>query len=38
MVICPENRWCGKAGSESDIDEIMDALEESRAAARYAIP
>jgi hypothetical protein len=38
MVIYPENRWCGKAGSESDSDEIIDALEEGRAAAHYAIP
>lgn len=37
MVIYPENWWYGKIESETAIDEIIDALEENRAAEQYLI-
>ncbi len=37
MVIYPENWWYGKVESESDIDAIIDALEEGKAAEKYII-
>jgi (2Fe-2S) ferredoxin len=37
MVVYPENWWYGKIESESAIDEIIDALEEGRAAESYLI-
>jgi len=37
MVVYPENWWYGKVASESDIDTILDALEENRPAEKYLI-
>ncbi len=37
MVIYPENWWYGKIEGESDIDEIIDALEDGKPAGAYMI-
>jgi (2Fe-2S) ferredoxin len=37
MVIYPENWWYGKVESEAAIDEIIDALEEGKTAAKYLV-
>ena len=37
MVIYPENWWYGKIEGESDIDEIIDALEDGKPAGAYRI-
>ena len=37
MVIYPENWWYGKFENESDIDEIIDALEEGKTADKYLL-
>ena len=37
MVIYPENIWYGGIGSEDDIDEILDALEDGNVAEDYLI-
>ncbi len=37
MVIYPENWWYGKIEGESDIDEIIDALEDGKPAGTYMI-
>ena len=37
IVIYPENWWYGGVESESQLDEIIDALEEGKAADRYVI-
>jgi (2Fe-2S) ferredoxin len=38
MVIYPDNLWYGNVTSEGIIDEILDALEEGKAAEEYLIP
>jgi len=37
IVIYPENWWYGGVESESQLDEIIDALEEGKPAERYVI-
>ncbi len=37
MVIYPENYWYGNVESEDIIDEILDALEEGKAAENYLL-
>ncbi len=37
MVIYPENYWYGNVDSEDVIDEILDALEEGKAAEEYLL-
>lgn len=37
MVIHPCNYWYGKVDSEDVIDEILEALEEGKAAEKYLI-
>jgi len=37
MVVYPENWWYGKVENETVIDEIIDALEEDKAAEKYII-
>ena len=37
MIVYPENWWYGKVENESAIDEIIDALEEGKAAEKYII-
>ncbi len=37
MVIYPENYWYGNVDSEDVIDEILDALEEGKAAEDYLL-
>jgi len=37
MVIYPENYWYGNVESEDIIDEILDALEEGKAAEEYLL-
>jgi (2Fe-2S) ferredoxin len=38
MVIYPEGFWYGGVDSEEAVDEILDALEEGKAAEKYLIP
>ncbi len=35
MIVYPEGYWYVKVNSEDDIDEILDALEEGKAAEAY---
>lgn len=37
LVIYPENYWYGGIDSEDKLDEILDALEEGKAAEEYLI-
>ena len=37
MVVYPENYWYGGIDGEDAIDEILDALDEGRAAEKYLI-
>jgi (2Fe-2S) ferredoxin len=37
MVVYPENFWYGGIESEEAIDEILDALNEGKAADKYLI-
>ena len=37
MVVYPEGYWYGGVESEEMVDEILDALEEGRAAEEYLI-
>jgi (2Fe-2S) ferredoxin len=37
MVVYPENYWYGKVESEEALDEILDALNEGKAAEKYLI-
>lgn len=37
LVVYPENYWYGKVESQSAVDEILDALEEGRAAEAYLL-
>jgi len=37
MVVYPEGYWYGNVKSEDTIDEILDALEEGRAATPYLL-
>jgi (2Fe-2S) ferredoxin len=37
MIVYPENWWYGKVESESDIDEIIDALEKGKPAGAYIL-
>ena len=37
LVQYPENYWYGKVENEEAIDEILDALEDGRAAEHYLI-
>lgn len=37
MVVYPENWWYGGIESESDIDNVIDALEEGKPADKYVM-
>ncbi len=37
MVVYPEGHWYGGVDSEEAVDEILDALEEGRAAEKYLL-
>jgi len=37
MVVYPENYWYGNVESEDVIDEILDALEDGKAAEEYLL-
>ena len=37
IVIHPENTWYGGITTEDQLDEILDALEESRVESKYVI-
>lgn len=37
MIVYPENYWYGKIESEEALDEILDALNEGKAAEKYLI-
>ena len=38
MVIYPDKLWYGGVNSEDIIDEILDAMEDGKAAQEYLIP
>lgn len=37
VIVYPQSYWYGGVNGEDEIDEILDALEEGRAAEKYLI-